>query len=158
MQLISNRFVTSVTSTKFRAPCMSPSKSRGKTRHRDSFFLCGANLCIPGRRWFKAPATSLLLFFNLFLCSAGRACSSVPAYLRDRRSARSLSKARQRHRSHAQTIRALARGLSSMARSHPLTGEHAKACCLVGGGGAPHCTSSAVHSDSPPRDLLIGTI
>src|SRR5262249_11274165 len=39
-------------------------------RRAESFFLCGAILCIPGRRWFKAPATSLLLFFNLFLCSA----------------------------------------------------------------------------------------
>jgi hypothetical protein len=42
------------------------------------------------------------------------------------------------------------RGLSSMARSHPLTGEHAKACYRVGGGRAPILTSSAYRGGNPP--------
>src|SRR5262249_53949372 len=48
------------------------------------------------------------------------------------------------------------RRLSSMARSHHLTGEHAKACCAVGVGKPSQvCVSS---SCGGPRFICIGTI
>ena len=102
------------------------------------------------RRGGRARANAPLSSFP-WSCSSvrqGRACSSVPAYLRDRRSARSLSKARQRHRSHAQTIRAVV--IVEHGQEPPFDRQAREGLLSSRRGRAPILTSSAYRGDNPP--------
>jgi hypothetical protein len=96
----------------------------------------------------RARANAPLSSFPWSCCSVrqGRACSSVPAY---RRSARSLSKARQRHRSHAQTIRAVVR-IVEHGEEPPFDRRAREGLPSSRRGRAPILTSSAYRGDNPP--------